>query len=816
MAMSSGEIANLVVRLSADVNRYTAAMKGAQSTAASTAKAIESQASRIGAAFNSQAAASAGAIAALSTSTISAISNLVSSAIQKTTSLATSLVSAALTAYADLEQAQIAFTTLLGSETGGKALVRDLQQLAAQTPLTSSQLIQGAQTLLVYGIEADNLVDTLRRLGDVTGGNTEKLQRATLALGQISSVGRLLGQDLRQLTELGFNPLQQISKRTGESMLQLKKRMEAGGISAEEVALALKDATSEGGRFFGLLEKQSQTLRGLFSTLTDNLQLSLQDIGKALVEAFDLKGFIKEAITLSQSIVPAVKDVAKAIGSIGISWRQAREQLQEGTDWLKFTLISLAASVRFLLSLLQTGWKSMSAESLATTLKYAAAITGAALAVTAFVTTLATLGLSLKLINLLLTLSGLKTLILLPIWVAWKLVIISLNIALAATNLLLTATSALATATGIVTLVALFAAWAVIITTVYAAIKATVATATSLMAVFSDAGQFTKVLETGSRYFNEWKSILSDIFVIMQTDSEAAFRIMTTAGELAVSQLRDLFGPLWKYLTTASQLVFNMMATQFKQSFDEAINETLASALTKFFKFQRAVGNIPAAMWAARWIKDINEEMAASKSLREASIRLTQRSLEGLNKSFEVAESERTKALRGRLKEEIDEAKRVIPLGIAGVMEGVEAGYEVLRKDMISRARDDGQMYGDMFRDGMESSGAVDFFSAEAVTRLQRYVRMFPQAYAEGSRTREELLKGGGLSRPELEIPRPGAPPGEKKVAGEPPGAARAEGWSDPDRVALDEIRQVLLRMDNRAAAAGAAGGRVDVEPMNF
>ena len=193
---------------------------------------------------------------------------------------------AALTASAQMEQMETSFTTMLGSAQKAKTLVADLQKYGAATPLQFEGLANATKTLLQFGIEGDNVVNTLKMLGDVSGGDQAKLDSLALAFGQMSSTGRLMGQDLLQMINAGFNPLQEISEKTGVSMGVLKDKMSKGQISVKDVTEAFKSATSEGGKFYKMLEKQSQTLAGRFSTMRDNMQMLLIAIGNDLAPAF--------------------------------------------------------------------------------------------------------------------------------------------------------------------------------------------------------------------------------------------------------------------------------------------------------------------------------------------------------------------------------------------------------------------------------------------------------------------------------------------------------------------------------------------------
>jgi tape measure domain-containing protein len=155
----------------------------------------------------------------------------------------------------EVEDATVAFEVLTGSVNDGKVLFEQIRQFAAASPITFSAAAQATRTMMSFGVAAQDVQKNLRMLSDVTGGNNERFKMLSLSFSQMSAAGRLMGQDLLQMINAGFNPLQQISKMTGESLLELKKRMEEGGISADEVRAAFEAATAEGGMFNGMTER---------------------------------------------------------------------------------------------------------------------------------------------------------------------------------------------------------------------------------------------------------------------------------------------------------------------------------------------------------------------------------------------------------------------------------------------------------------------------------------------------------------------------------------------------------------------------------
>lgn len=220
------------------------------------------------------------------------------------------------------EQAQISFEVMLGSAAKARAMLAQLEQFAAKTPFQLAETREAAQLLLNFGIAGDRVLPNLSMIGDIAAGDSEKLHRMAVAFGQSSSAGRLMGQDLLQMINAGFNPLQEISAKTGESMGQLKKRMEDGKIPFSEVIGAFQMATSEGGRFYQMSQRQSQTTAGLWSTFKDNVALSLGAVSKALMDGLDVKSLLRSAISFTEGVrtnIASIIPIAMQFGGTIIS-----------------------------------------------------------------------------------------------------------------------------------------------------------------------------------------------------------------------------------------------------------------------------------------------------------------------------------------------------------------------------------------------------------------------------------------------------------------------------------------------------------------
>lgn len=203
------------------------------------------------------------------------------------------------------------FATLLGSTEAAVKKVDELKKMAAATPFGMADLASATQTLLNFQVPAQKATTILQQLGDISLGNSEKLQSLATVFGQVSSAGKLTGQDLMQFINAGFNPLNEIAKKTGESMEQLRDRMSKGGISVQEVEQAFISATSAGGQFFNGMQAASQTMTGLFSTLKDNVTSLIGSVFQPLTDSIKT--------TLLPTAIGYISDLTTAFQTNGLT-----------------------------------------------------------------------------------------------------------------------------------------------------------------------------------------------------------------------------------------------------------------------------------------------------------------------------------------------------------------------------------------------------------------------------------------------------------------------------------------------------------------
>lgn len=209
------------------------------------------------------------------------------------------------------------FKVMLGSEEAAAAKLSEIRKMAASTPFTLDDLTGGTQTLLQFGIAADDTTGVLQRLGDISLGNAEKLQTLTRAYGKMSSAHKVTLENVNMMIDAGFNPLNQICEATGESMSDLYKRISDGSVSFEELQYAVQAATSEGGQFYNGMLEASQTFSGRMSTLKDNVSALTGELTSGLFAALgDLVVKLNEATV---SFLDSDEKMAQLKETIGIA-----------------------------------------------------------------------------------------------------------------------------------------------------------------------------------------------------------------------------------------------------------------------------------------------------------------------------------------------------------------------------------------------------------------------------------------------------------------------------------------------------------------
>lgn len=229
----------------------------------------------------------------------------------------------AIEARGKIEALEVSFSTLLRSTEKANQLVSQLKDYGNVTPYDTEGLSKAAQTMLSFGISYEKVMPTLKQLGDVAMGSQDKLSRLTLAFSQMSAAGRVTKEDLNQMVDAGFNPLQVISQQTGESIGTLFDKVSKGQVSVQQIANAFADATKEGGQFHNMALNMSDTVEGKMSTMQDAIDGAYQSIGKFI------EPVVKSGIDL---LTNGVEALTKEIDDFS---KVSKSSANELNEWLK-------------------------------------------------------------------------------------------------------------------------------------------------------------------------------------------------------------------------------------------------------------------------------------------------------------------------------------------------------------------------------------------------------------------------------------------------------------------------------------------------
>ncbi len=219
----------------------------------------------------------------------------------------------AVTGASELEQLTISFETFLGSADKAKQVIQDLKDFEVKTPFEAEQVNQAGRALLAFGTTTDELIPTLTQIGDVAAGTGKDFNELVLIYGKAQTQGLIQGEELNQLAEAGVPIYKELSKVLNVSEKDIRKLGEQGKIEFSALQKVFQNLTGEGGKFAGLMEKQSQSIGGLYSTLKSAFGELLTQLGTALAPA--IKGILDAAIGLVNYIKPVLIPVFQFLGS---------------------------------------------------------------------------------------------------------------------------------------------------------------------------------------------------------------------------------------------------------------------------------------------------------------------------------------------------------------------------------------------------------------------------------------------------------------------------------------------------------------------
>ena len=217
----------------------------------------------------------------------------------------------AVTAAADFEQTKVAFTTLIGDAAKAEQTLGKLRELGAKTPFEFPELADAGRKLIAFGESADSVPETLRRIGDVSAGVQAPVNEIAELYGKARVQGRLFAEDINQLTGRGIPIIQELAKQFGVSDSEVKKLVESGQVGFPAIERAFASMTSEGGRFSGMMDAQSKTTAGLFSTLKDTINEVFLTLGQPINDS--IRVLAEQGIGLVQQLTPLATEAGNRV-----------------------------------------------------------------------------------------------------------------------------------------------------------------------------------------------------------------------------------------------------------------------------------------------------------------------------------------------------------------------------------------------------------------------------------------------------------------------------------------------------------------------
>lgn len=279
-------MASIKFDITGDNSSVLKAVRGVQDGVSQTARAVEQQGQSIENVFNRIKSVASVAFAGFT---------------------AKEIISTLGTVRGEFQQFEIAFETMLGSGQKAKGMISDLANLAATTPFDMKGVVNGAKQLLAYGFAANEITDTMRRLGDVSAGLGLNLQDITWLYGTTMVQGRLFTRDLMQFTSRGIPLTEELAKQFGVTKDKVSELVTAGKVGFPEVKKAIESLTNEGGKFGGLMEKQSHSITGQISNIQDTIEMAINDLGT------QTEGLMNDALDITSKVIDHWKEIGEVI-----------------------------------------------------------------------------------------------------------------------------------------------------------------------------------------------------------------------------------------------------------------------------------------------------------------------------------------------------------------------------------------------------------------------------------------------------------------------------------------------------------------------
>ena len=259
---------------------------------------------------------------------------------------------------AEFEDMETSLKVLLGgNEERLSNIMGQIKEYALASPLNTKDMVGAVQMMTSFGIEAEKSIDYLKAIGDISMGDTGKFNSLALAFSQMSSAGKLMGQDLMQMVNAGFNPLEEMARKTGKSIGELKDEMSKGAISSKMVQDAFISATSAGGKFFGMADEGSKTLNGQISMLEESFDNMFNELGSKG------EGVVMSAVKAGTYLVENYETIGKVLEGLIIAYGIYRTGLALNIVLEKAMAANMTIT-RYAIDALKAKWAELNATAL--------------------------------------------------------------------------------------------------------------------------------------------------------------------------------------------------------------------------------------------------------------------------------------------------------------------------------------------------------------------------------------------------------------------------------------------------------------------
>lgn len=232
------------------------------------------------------------------------------------------------------EQTQISFEVMLGSAEQAAMLWEQIRDFAAATPFESVELTDAAKQLIAFGTSAEQVIPTLRALGDLASGSGQPIGELAAIYGKARVAGRLFMEDVNQLGDRNINVLQVWSEKLGKTVPEIRQMVSEGRFGFSDLQEAIIELTKEGGKFGGMMERQSTTLGGLWSTTIDNAKTAAMGFGAALLDWLDAKDALAGLNSVFGAMIDTFQGMQQATEDNSKSATQWAEVWLDGAEFV--------------------------------------------------------------------------------------------------------------------------------------------------------------------------------------------------------------------------------------------------------------------------------------------------------------------------------------------------------------------------------------------------------------------------------------------------------------------------------------------------